>query len=102
MTEQPQQPAQPEVAPNKNLDILTILGPLTGTCASIGDKTEKAACQSMLLPLESGKADPIEALADIMIERPKEFDDIVDRFNVLIEKAGVRAEEKTKAVNAPG
>ena len=99
----PQQPAipqQPEVRPDKMLDTILIIGALTGTCESIDDKTGKTACRSMLEPLENGKADPVEVLADMMIAKPTEFDGIVDRFNNLIQKASDRAEEKTKIPNA--
>lgn len=94
MAEQPEQ--RTEVKPNPTADTVLILGALTGTCATIDDKKGKAACQHMLLPLEDGKADPVEALADMMIANPSEFDGIVDRFNVLITKASDRAEEKAK------
>ena len=96
MTEQ--QP-QKEVKPNKTADSVLILGALTGTCASIDDKTGRAACHNMLVPLEEGKSDPVEALADMMIASPAEFEGIVDRFNNLITKASDRAEEKVKATN---
>ena len=105
MSETPQQPhpepPQQEVKPNKTADTVLILGALTGTCATMKDESGKAACQHMLLPLENGKSDPVEALADMMIANPTEFDGIVDRFNSLIQKASDRAEEKTKPSNAP-
>jgi hypothetical protein len=102
MTEaaQPSSMKQPEVKPNKIADTVLILGALTGTCATIGDKSAKATCHNLLVPLENGNADPIEALADMMIANPGEFDNIVDRFNVLIQKAGERAEEKVNTPNA--
>ena len=53
----------------------------------------------MLIPMEEGKSDPVEALADMMIASPAEFEGIVDRFNNLITKASDRAEEKVKATN---
>lgn len=90
---------QPEVKPDKTLDTILILGALTGTCESIDDKPGKMACRHMLEPLENGKSDPVEVLADMMIASPTEFDGIVDRFNLLIENAGKRAEEKTKMPN---
>ena len=93
-------PQQPEVKPDKTLDTILIIGALTGTCESIEDKTGKTACRSMLEPLENGKADPVEALANMMIAHPAEFDGITDRFNDLIQKASDRAEEKTKPPNA--
>ena len=98
---QPPQPVPPpqEVKPNKTADTVLILGALTGTCATIGDEAGKAACQHMLLPLENGKSDPVEALADMMIAHPTEFDGITDRFNDLIQKASDRAEEKSKPPN---
>lgn len=102
VSEIPQQvPQQQEVKPNKTADTVLILGALTGTCATIGDEAGKAACQNMLLPLENGKSDPVEALADMMIAHPSEFDNITDRFNDLIQKASDRAEEKSKLPNAP-
>jgi len=98
--QQPQQmPVQPEVKPDKILDTILILGALTGTCESIDDKSGKTACRNMLVPLENGKADPVETLADMMVANPGEFDDIVERFNGLIQKASDRAEEKTKTPN---
>ena len=98
---QPPQPVPPPevVKPNKTADTVLILGALTGTCATIGDEAGKAACQHMLLPLENGKSDPVEALADMMIAHPTEFDGITDRFNDLIQKASDRAEEKTIQTN---
>jgi len=64
MPELPQpEPLQQEVVPNKTADTVLILGALTGTCATIADKPGQAACKNMLLPLENGKSDPIEALA---------------------------------------
>lgn len=99
----PQQPIpqQPEVKPDKTLDTILIIGALTGTCESIEDKSGKVACRHMLEPLENGKSDPVEALADMMIAHPAEFDGITDRFNDLIQKASDRAEEKTKPLNVP-
>lgn len=88
------EPIIPDVKPNKTADTVLILGALTSSCATIEDKSGKAACQHMLLPLEEGKSDPVEALADMMIASPKEFDGIVDRFNLLIKSASDRAEEK--------
>lgn len=90
------EPMPTEVEPNKTADTVLILGALTGTCATIKDKSGKAACQHMLLPLEDGKSDPVEALADMMIASPREFDGIVDRFNMLIKNASDRADEKVK------
>jgi hypothetical protein len=93
-------PEQPEVKPDKTLDTILIIGALTGTCESIDDKSGKMACRHMLEPLENGKADPVEVLADMMIAKPAEFENIVDRFNNLIQKASDRAEEKSKPPNA--
>ncbi len=89
-----------EVKPDKTLDTILILGALTGTCESISDKNGKVACRHMLEPLENGKSDPVEALADMMIASPGEFDNIVERFNLLIKDASDRAEEKVKT-NVP-
>lgn len=102
MPQQPQMPGVPEppqVKPDKTLDTILIIGALTGTCESIDDKPGKVACRHMLEPLENGKADPVEVLADMMIAKPAEFDNIVDRFNNLIQKASDRAEEKTHIQN---
>lgn len=99
ITEQSPTQTQPEVKPDKTLDTILIIGALTGTCESIDDKPSKVACRHMLLPLENGKSDPVEALADMMITNPGEFDGIVDRFNSLIQKASDRAEEKAKVLN---
>lgn len=97
---QPQQmPPQPEVKPDKILDTILILGALTGTCESIDDKSGKTACRNMLVPLETGKSDPVETLADMMIANPGGIDDIIDRFNGLIQRASDRAEAKTKTPN---
>lgn len=93
-------PEQPEVKPDKTLDTILIIGALTGTCESIDDKSGKMACRHMLEPLENGKSDPVETLADMMIAHPAEFDGITDRFNNLIQKASDRAEEKIKIPNA--
>lgn len=101
MTEQMPQPVTPEVKPDKMLDTILIIGALTGTCESISDKTGKMACRTMVEPLENGKSDPVEALADMMIAHPAEFDGITDRFNDLIQKASDRAEEKAKPPNVP-
>ena len=92
-------PAVPEVKPDKILDAILIIGALTGTCESINDKSGRTVCRNMLVPLENGKSDPVETLADMMIEYPGGIDDIIDRFNGLIQKAGDRAEEKTKINN---
>ncbi len=91
---EPQAPI--EVKPDKTLDTILILGALTGTCESISDNPGKVACRHMLEPLENGKSDPVEALADMMIASPGEFDNIVERFNILIKNASDRAEEKVK------
>lgn len=96
----PAVPEQPEVKPDKTLDTILIIGALTGTCESIDDKPGKMACRHMLEPLENGKSEPVEALADMMIAHPAEFDGITDRFNNLIQKASDRAEEKMKILNA--
>lgn len=89
------------VKPNKTADTVLILGALTSTCTTMDDKSGRAACHQMLVPLEDGKSDPIEALADMMIASPSEFEGVVDRFNELITKASDRAEEKVKVANGP-
>jgi len=93
------QPPTSKIEPNKMLDTMLALVTRTVGCEAMEEGSDKVACRKMLLPLENGDAEPIEALADMMIEKPEEFNSVVDRFNNLVTKASDRAEEKVKAAN---
>lgn len=94
-----QPPVVLEIKPDEILDAILVIGASNSVCESISDKSGKDACRRLIEPLEVGKADPVETFADMMINNPTGVDNIVDRLNDLIEKAGKRAEEKTKQQN---
>ena len=91
----------PTPTPNTNADVISVIGFGTAMCETVEDKQAKNDCRKLIEPLEKGEKDPIDVLADLLVQNPANVDDATDRFNYIMQEAMKRAEAKLKAENAP-
>ena len=90
----------PVPTPNKNADVIGVIGFGTAMCEAVKDPKKKGDCRELIAPLEEGKKDPIDVLVDLLMQNPGDVDEATDRFNYNMQEAMKRAEEKMKATNA--
>lgn len=90
----------PVPTPNKNADVIGVIGFTTAACEAIVDPEKKGACRELVEPLEEGNKDPIEVMVDFLMQNPEGVKEATDRFNFNMHKAMEIAEERMKAANA--
>ena len=75
-------------------DMMVTLGILTSSCEGIEDQTKRNVCKNLLKPLEEGKTQAVDALANVMVELGQEhLDGVVERFNLLMYEAEAKAKD---------
>ena len=91
-----QKPPELENTPAKcpACDMMVTLGILTSSCEGVDDPKKRNACKDLLKPLEEGKAQAVDALANVMVEMGEEhLDGVVERFNLLMYEAEAKAKD---------
>ena len=76
-------------------DMMVTLGLLTSSCEGIEDPIKRSQCKTLLKPLEDGKDNAVDALANVIVELGEDhLDEVVERMNLLIYSATARAKDK--------
>jgi len=76
-------------------DTTLTLGLLTGLCEGEGDPAKKGQCLAILKPLEDGKMNASDAIAEaIVVLGDDDVNSIVDRMNLLIYSGTAKAKER--------
>jgi hypothetical protein len=91
-----QRPPELENTPVKcpACDMMVTLGILTSSCEGVDDPKKRNVCKDLLKPLEEGKAQAVDALANVMVEMGEEhLDGVVERFNLLMYEAEAKAKD---------
>ena len=91
-----QKPPELENTPVKcpACDMMVTLGILTSSCEGVDDPKKRNVCKDLLKPLEEGKAQAVDALANVMVEMGEEhLDGVVERFNLLMYEAEAKAKD---------
>ena len=91
-----QKPPELTATPKKcnACDMMVTLGLLTSSCEGIEDPAKRAQCKTLLKPLEEGKDNAVDALANIIVTLGEgHLDEVTERMNLLLYEAEAKARD---------